>query len=222
MEKVKTLLGANLHALVDSGLKANSVAVVDQYIRQIKGNLESLRDALVTIGGQVKTLRRRHVELSGKAKKLDRDIDILLGEGKEELAAAAQRKLNSVNHLIDSYSEQRVWQERECESLSGAYLKVEAKLAMVMQERGELQALQDVARSKEITVKAIESLGDLAGAGDVDVARVAESIRERLDRASVRTEMLAGQFDEQVDEMLGRREIDAQLAERKARIAAES
>jgi len=59
LEKVKTLVSANLHAIVDSALKSNSIAVVDQYIRQIEDSLEDLEDATATVGGQVKTLRRK-------------------------------------------------------------------------------------------------------------------------------------------------------------------
>jgi len=218
LEKVHTLIAANLHALVDSALKANSIAVIDQYIRQIEDNLEDLEDAIATVGGQLKTLRRKHAELSERTQKLDRDIDTLLMEGKEELAVAAQSRLNSTRRLVESYAEQLVRQEREYSALQDARLKLEAKLTTVKQEREELQALLDLARSKEITVRAIESLDDLAGAGDADVARIAESIRERLDRAAARTEMLAGRLDVQMDEVLERREIDAQLAERKARL----
>ncbi len=218
LEKVQTLIAANLHALVDSALKANSIAVVDQYIRQIEDNLEDLEDAIATVGGQVKTLRRKHTELSERAQKLDHDIDILLTESKEELAVAAQSKLNSTNRLVGSYAEQLGRQEKEYESLQDARLKLEAKLTTVKQEREELQALLDLARSKEITVRAIESLDDLAGSGDTDVARIAESIRERLDRASARSEMMAGRLDAQMDEVLERREIDAQLMERKERL----
>ena len=98
LEKVQTLIAANLHALVDSALKANSVAVVDQYIRQIEDNLEDLEDAIATVGGQVKTLRRKHTELSGRAQKLDHDIDILLTEDKEELAVA----LRIVTRLLNA------------------------------------------------------------------------------------------------------------------------
>lgn len=221
LEKVQTLISANLHALVDSALKANSVAVVDQYIRQIEDNLEDLEDAVATVGGQAKTLRRKHSDLSERSKKLDRDIDLLLTEGKEELAVAAQSKLNSTNRLVENYAEQLVRQEGEYDSLQDARLKLEAKLTTVKQEREELQALLDLARSKEVTVRAIRSLDDLVGSGDTDVARIAESIRERLDRASAQTEMLAGRLDAQMDEVLERREIDGQLSERRARLGLE-
>ena len=35
LEKVQTLIKANLHSLVDSALQANSMAVIDQYIRDV-------------------------------------------------------------------------------------------------------------------------------------------------------------------------------------------
>jgi phage shock protein A len=43
LSKVQTLISANLHAMVDSALKANSMAVFDQYVREVEDNLESIR-----------------------------------------------------------------------------------------------------------------------------------------------------------------------------------
>ncbi len=221
LEKVRTLISANLHAIVDAALKSNSIAVVDQYIRQIEDNLEDLEDATATVGGQVKTLRRKLEEYRSKAEELDRNIDLFLKEGKEEIAAAAQSKLNSTQRLIANYEEQLARQEKEYEALQDARLKLEAKLTSIRQEREELQALLDLARSKEITAEAIGSLDDLAGSGDADVARIAESIRARLDKAAARTEMLATSLEAQMDEILERHTIDQQLAERKKRLGLE-
>ena len=221
LEKVRTLISANLHAIVDAALKSNSIAVVDQYIRQIEDSLEDLEDATATVGGQVKTLRRKLDEYTNKAEELDRNIDLFLKDGKDEVAAAAQSKLNSTERLVDNHAEQLTRQEKEYEALQDARLKLEAKLTSIRQEREELQALLDLARSKEITAEAISSLDDLAGSGDADVARIAESIRARLDKATAKTEMLATSLDAQMDEILERNAIDQQLAERKKRLGLE-
>jgi phage shock protein A len=108
--------------------------------------------------------------------------------------------------------------QREYQSLMDARLKLEAKLTTIKQEREELEALLELAKSKEITAKTIKSLDDLSGAGDADVARIADSIRNRLDRASAESEMRAASLDKQMDEVLGRDELDSQLAARKARL----
>ena len=221
LDKVATLIKANLHYLVDQALKQNSLAVIDQYIREVENNLDKLEDAAATVGGQVKTLKRKFDEFQAKADELDRNIDILLQEGREELAVAAQSKLNSTQRLADEYGEQHERQRAEYEKLLDAKLKLEAKLTTIKQEREELQALLDLARAKELTAKAISSLDDLVGAGDDDIGRIAESIRTRLDKASARGEMAATRLDAQMDEVLERSTIDAQLAERRKRLGIE-
>lgn len=218
LEKVDTLIRANLHALVDRALKANSLAVIDQYVRQIEDNIEELEDAAATVGGQVKTLKRKAEEYTSKVNELDRNIDIFLREGREELALAAQSKLNSTQRLLDNYKEQLARQEAEYQKLLDAKLKLEARLTTVKQEREELQALLDLAKSKEITVQTIKSLDDLVGVGDSDIARVAESVRARLDKAQAQSEMYAQRLDAQMDEVLERDKLEAQLAERKRKL----
>jgi len=218
MKKVQTLITANLHAMVDSALKANSLAVFDQYVREVEDNLENLEDAVATVGGEIKSLRRRKADQEQKTAELDRSIDVFLREGKEDLALAAQSRLNSVSRLVQNYDEMLERQEAEYQSLKDARLKLEAKLTTVKQEREELQVLLDLARSKELTAQTIKSLDGLMGSGDTDVSRVAEGIRSRLDKASARSEMLAASLDTQMDEVLEKSTLEAQLAERKSRL----
>lgn len=218
LEKTQTLISANLHAMVDSALEANSVAVMKQYIRDAENNLAELEDAAATVGGEVKTLERKYKEYKKKADQLDRNIDTLLMQGKTDLARAAQNELNTNRRLQEQYHEQWVRQQREYEALKNARLKLQAKLTTIRQEQKELEALLELAKSKEATVKAIKSLDDLMGVGDSDIARMGESIRSRLDKASAYSEMYAADLDSQMDEALGASEIDLQLEERKRRL----
>jgi phage shock protein A len=218
LEKAQTLISANLHAMVDKALEANSVGVMKQYIRDAEGNLVELEEAAATVGGEVKTLERRYLEYKKKSDGLDRNIDMLLMQGKTDLARAAQNELNSARRLQEQYHEQWVRQQREYESLLNARLKLQAKLQTIRQEQKELEALLELAKSKETTVKAIKSLDDLMGLGDSDIARMGEAIRNRLDRATAYSEMYADRLDTQMDEALGSAEIDLQLEERKRRL----
>jgi len=184
----------------------------------VEDNLEDLEDAVATVGGELKSLRRRKADQEQKAAELDRSIDVFLREGKEDLALAAQSRLNSINRLVQNYDEMLQRQEAEYQSLKDARLKLEAKLTTVKQEREELQVLLDLARSKELTAQTIKSLDGLMGSGDADISRVAEGIRSRLDKASARSEMLAASLDSQMDEVLEKSTLEAQLAERKSRL----
>ena len=218
LSKVQTLISANLHALVDSALQANSVAVLDEYIRQAEDNLDDLRDALVTVRGQVKTLKRKFEMFQAEADQLDADIDRLLGLGKEDLALAAQSQYNSKAELAEEYKLQWEKQQIEADKLNEARLKLEAKLTTIKQEREHLLALLELAKSKEIAAKTIRSLDDLEGVGDSDIARVGEQIRARLDRADAEIEMEATSLESQMDEVLGTAYLEDQLAERKRRL----
>lgn len=218
LEKTQTLIKANLHDMVDRALEANSVAVMKQYVRDVEDNLDELEDATAAVGGEVKTLERKHGEFKKRGDQLDRNIDLLLMQGKTDLAAAAQSELNSVRRMQEQYHEQWVRQQREYEALKSARLKLEAKLVTVRQEQQEMEALLQLAKSKELTVKAIKSLDDLEGLGDSDISRMSESIRRRLDTATASSEMYAGRLDTQMDDVLGKTEIDLQLEERKRRL----
>jgi len=218
LSKVQTLISANLHALVDNALKANSVAVLDEYIRQAEDNLDDLQDALVTVRGQVKTLKRKYELFQAKSDQLDADIDRLLKLGKEDLAIAAQSQYNSKADMAQEYKEQWGKQQIEADKLGDARLKLEAKLTTIKQEREHLLALLELAKSKEIAAKTIRSLDDLEGVGDSDVARVGEQIRARLDRADAEIEMESTSLETQMDDVLGTAHLEDQLGERKRRL----
>ncbi|MBN1314127.1 MAG: PspA/IM30 family protein [Anaerolineales bacterium] len=222
IDKVQTLISANLHAMVDKALEANSVAVMDEYIRQAEDNLEKLEDTVVTVGGNVKTLKRKWQHYQSEAEKLDQSIDTLLLQQKKDLASAAQARLNSTRRIADDYEAQYQDQQKQYEQLLAARRKLEAKLTTIRQEREHLQALLELAKSKEVAVQTIKSLDDLAGVGDADIARIGESIRARLDRATAQGEMYAGRLDTQMDEVLEQSEIDIQLEERMRRLGIEA
>ena len=221
LDKVSTLISANLHYMVDQALQNNSPAVIDQYIRQVEANLADLEDAAAAVGGEVKGIQRRMQDQQQKQTEMDRAIDAFLVEGNEAAAVAVQSRYNSTKRLVEAYQEQLERQEQEFKSLLDAKVKLEARLQTMKAEREELTALLELAKSKETTVRAIKSLKDLTGSGDADIARIANSIRSRLDKASTASEMHAASLDEQMDEVLERSTLDAQLAERKKKLGIE-
>jgi phage shock protein A len=203
---------------VDKALQSNNIAVVDQYIRQVEDSLEDLEDAAATVGGEVKSLNRKLNEYEQKEDELDRAINAFLMEGNDSAAVATQSKLNSTQRLIETYQQQVQRQKEEFQKLLDAKVKLEARLATMKQQREELQAMLELAKSKEISVKAMKGLDDLKGTGDADISRIAESIYARLDKASTAAEMHAQSLDQQIDDVLESNTINAQLEERRKKL----
>lgn len=71
LDKINTLISANMHSMVDKALQGNSVAVMDEYVRQAEKNLDELEENIVTLGGSAKTLKRKYDEFSSEAEKID-------------------------------------------------------------------------------------------------------------------------------------------------------
>ncbi len=140
LEKTQTLISANMHDLLDRALEANSTAVLKQYIRDAEDNLDDLEKATATVGGEVRTLERKYNEYKKKGDQLDRNVDMLLMQGKNDLAAAAQKELNSTRRLQENYHEQWVRQEREYEAFpKRARLKLEARIKDIKIEQREFR-----------------------------------------------------------------------------------
>lgn len=219
-EKINTLINANLHAIVDRALEANSVQVMDEYIRQVERNLDALEDSTATVGGTVKTLKRKYEEFAAQAEKLDRDIDTLVIKGKTDLAAAAQSELNTKQELSQEYYEQWQEQEGQYQKMLDMRLKLESRLTMIKQEREHLRSLIELAEAKKVTTKTIKSLDDLSNTGDEQITSLTEKIRQRLDTEDARLDMATRNISEEIEEAVSGGEVERQLKERAERLKA--
>ncbi len=222
MDKVNTLVNASLHGLVDRALQQNSVAVMDEYIRQAEKNLEALEDSAATVGGTVRTLKRKHEEFSQAAEKLDRDIDTLILKGKNDLAAAAQAELNTKQQLAQEYFEQWQTQDTQYQAMLNMRMKLESRLTSIRQEREQLRALIELAEAKAVATKTIKSLDDLAGVSDREVSSLADSVRSRLDEEDARLELATRNVSEEIDDAVRGGEVERQLDERRRRLLGSS
>ncbi len=217
-DKINTMVNASLHSMVDRALESNSVAVMDEYIRQAEKNLDALEDSAATVGGTVKTLKRKYEEFAAAAEKLDRDIDTLVVKGKNDLAAAAQAELNTKQQLSQEYYEQYQQQEKQYQTMLDMRLKLEARLTSVRQEREHIRALVELTEAKKTTTKTIKSLDALSNVSDQEVSGLAEQIRARLDTEDARLDMATKNISDQIDDVVRSGEIDRQLEERRRRL----
>lgn len=217
-EKINTLISANLHGIVDRALEANSLQVMDQYIRQVEQNLEALEDSAATVGGSVKTLKRKYDEFAAAADKLDRDIDTLIVKGKNDLAAAAQAELNTKQELAQEYYEQWQDQEGQYQKMLQMRLKLEAKLTTVKQEREQIKALLELAEAKKVVTRTVNSLDKLATTGDDQIDNLAGRIRANLDREDARLDIATMKLSDQIEEAVSGGEVERQLDERRRRL----
>ena len=129
-----------------------------------------------------------------------------------------QKQLSSTMDLIKTYDSSLERQVAAAEKLDDVRVKLDGRLAIAKQEREELGFLLQLAKSKEISTKAMRSLDSLMGQGDSEVARAAENIRSRLDHADAAWEVQTKSLDNQLDDAMQSLEVEAELAARMERL----
>jgi len=80
-----------------------------------------------------------------------------------------------------------------------------------------LQAMLDLAKSKELTHKVVEGVAGSTAAG-TGIGEMRSEIQRRLDKATAQGEIDASRLEGQMSEALEENALDAQLAERKRRL----
>ena len=221
LQKLRTLFKASLHEMADRTVQQNDLAVYDGYIREAEQEVREFKGTIAPLFAQVKTSRRRRDDLADKAARFDLAIDQFLVQGKRTEAMVVQKQLNSALESIETYDASLERQVAAAERLDDVRIKLEGRLAIARQEREELAFLLQLAKSKEISAKAMRSLDSLMGEGDYEVAQAAENIRRRLDHADATWEVQSSSLDRQLDDAMHSLEVESQLAARIERLGLE-
>ena len=218
LQKLRTLIKANLHDVADKALQKSDLAVYDAYIREAEEEVAEFKRSIAPMFAQVKTTRRRREALAEKAAKLDVMVDHYLLKDQRTEAMVTQKQLSSTLEMIRTYDDSLEKQVAAAEKLDDVRVKLDGRLAIAKQEREELAFLLQLAKSKELSTRAMRSLDSLMGEGDREVAQAAENIRRRLDHADAAWEVQTSSLDQQMTEAMSSLEVEAELAARMERL----
>ncbi len=220
LEKVHTLVSADLNRLVDRALQSNEPAVFQHHIRELQQLQEQLADQLASVRAEVTQMRRRSDEQQMLVVKQDGEVDALLQANLQEDALAAQDRLNQTRLIAGRLTDQLDKLQAQYTQMVEAKAQLDARIVTLQHSEPEVDGLVGLARAKELTAAAATSLDDLAGIGDPDVAGVVTSIRSRLAEAEAKIQELEarGLAHGETPEVLKRKELESQLEARKARL----
>ncbi len=220
LEKIQTLISADLNQLVDSATRASEPAMFRQHLRDLQQLQEQLTDQMLNLRAQITQMRRKSDEQQAVVTKQDLEVDQLLQTGQEGDALAAQERLNQ-NRLLASQMLEKVERlEAAYEKLAETKAQLDTRLLVLRQSEPEVEGLASARKGAAAAEAANQRLEDMAGAGDADVDRVVNSIRNRLDVAEAQLSALeqSALARGETPDVLKRKELEAQLEARKARL----
>src|SRR5258708_33392574 len=213
--KIKLLVMATLHGLVDQALRANSLAVFDEYIRDAERSMETLKGALVDLKATIQTLKARYEEAANEAARLDMQIDASLQADKPMLAKVGQSRLNHQLDIAKTYQEQYQKQTATYNMLVEVMQVLQAKVEVLHSQRQQVATLLELVKSKKVVAKSIK---DVEAIADDRSARIIEDIKTELDSADARLEAASSRLSSQIEQEIGDATLNAQLEARRQKL----
>lgn len=212
-DRVGLLISANVNALLDKALGANSVAVFDEYVNRMSGALGQLETAEGVERGRSKTLARQIDGLEAEVVQLDSDVDRLLAKNERTLAAARQAVFNTKSDLLAQLKTDLGNSQQEVAKLTNTRAKLAAQIEVAQSKRAQLVALIEQRKAEEVRYKA-QSGVTVAGPDRLRTDDMIERERQKLEIAQGKNEAASLTLDSQVDDVLGTDDIELQLQAR--------
>ncbi|HLY25224.1 MAG TPA: PspA/IM30 family protein [Aggregatilineales bacterium] len=213
--KIKLLVMATLHGLVDQALRSNSLAVFDEYIRDAERSMETLKSALVDLKVTISTLKARYDEAANEAARLDMQIDASLQADKPVLAKVGQSRLNHQLEIARTYQEQYDKQTATYNMLLEVTQVLQSKVEVLRAQRQQVATLLELVKSKKVIAQSIQ---DVEAIADNHSARMIEDIKTQLDQADARLEGASTRLSSQIEQEIGDSTLNAQLEARRQKL----
>jgi phage shock protein A len=209
-----------LHAIVDRALNAQSLALYDQYLRDVEAYGRQIEESAATIYAGIQANRRRLERHEAELARLAARVDGALAAGEAEAARRLQAELAIQHELVATTRAQIEHQEADRRRLLSGREETRHRLQLMEAERPSVEALLAMIRAGRLAEQIDLTLGGLAGLGAESAAgRVAAGIRQRLDEAEARWQLVAGHLGaDPATEAAAAAQIGDQLAQRMRRL----
>jgi phage shock protein A len=213
MERVSTLLRANLNDLIDRA--EDPAKMIKQVILDMENQLMQVKTQVAIAVADLHVLERKRGEDTEKEASWMRKADLAVARKDDALARAAIERAISSRKMTAAFAEQIADQKVQVENLKAAFVKLETKLA-------EAKAKADVMAARHRRSRVMTH----AAESELNVNSTANSntfdrMEDKVLRTEAYGEALRGLADDDVENRLAslekEEEVDRLLAELKAR-----
>jgi len=213
MERVSTLLRANLNDLIDRA--EDPAKMIRQVILDMENQLMQVKTQVAIAIADLHVLERKRTEDAEREASWMRKADLALAKPDEALARAALERAVSTRKMMTAFDEQIADQKVQVENLKSAFAKLETKLA---EARGKSDVL--VARSRRSRIITRTADAELE-AGVSARSATFDRMEDKVARSEAYGEALHSLMNDDVEGKLAalekEDEVERLLAELKAR-----
>lgn len=216
-------ISQKLHSIVDRALDARSMALYDQYIRDVEAYRQQVEDSAARMYAGFQANKRHLETYRAEVERMDRRLQELLAAGETDAARILQIDLDARRQLAATTEAQIAHQEADYQRLLSGRQETVERLQTIQNERPAVESLLAVVRSGELMAQIELTLNGIAQLGEDSAAgRLAGGILRRFDEAEARWQAASARLGvDPVSVETEKAEIDAQLAERMRRLGLE-
>ena len=214
LQKLRTIILGNMHALLDKVIDLNSPAAIRQYIRDLEAAIEDLQGEAAIAQGNMKTQEDKLTGLEAQIKELDVNIDFILGDGddsNDHLAEPLQARLIRLEQQKVPLFKEVEGYRQTMEALDQTASSLKAKHEAMMSQLNIIEQQSRCTMAKNNAASAIEAAVRFTEGPSVD--NVVERVTQQANIADARFQRAIG--DAQTG--LGQ---DAMIVEARTRLAA--
>jgi phage shock protein A len=213
MERVSTLLRANLNDLIDRAEDPSKM--IKQVIVDMENQLLQVKTQVAISIADQHMLEKKQKEHDAKAADWMRKAELAVDRGQDDLARAALERHQSCQRTSDSFGEQIADQRAQVETLKSALGKLEQKLS-------EAHSKSDILLAQHRRARALGKASDARLAiGSGSAMRTFDRMRDKVIRdeavGQAKSELAGDNLDDRFARLERDTEVDRALAELKAR-----
>ncbi|HLK52041.1 MAG TPA: PspA/IM30 family protein [Candidatus Angelobacter sp.] len=205
MERVATLIRANLNDLVDKA--ENPEKLIKQVILDMENQLLQVKTQVAIAIADQHLLEKKQKENEDKIAEWNRKAELAVGKNQDDLARAAIERSLQYKQLMTSLGQQVTDQKMQVDTLKNALNKLQQKLEEAQSKSDVLVAQHRRARTLEKAADAHAKTGN--GSSEASFERMQRKVMRSEAMGQAKTELLAEEDD--LEERLAKLEKEDEI-----------
>lgn len=224
MQKVKTLLQASFHDMIDKALKSNPIKTLNQYLREHEEALADMQSDRTVALGALKTANRKVIEVQDLIERIESEIEAILTDDdmtNDYLAENLAEDLIGQEEKLNVLIQARESAMRTNTALQKAEAKMQGRIISLRNQIELLKAIKFEADIKKMSADKLITSARMISSGTTSVEAIAEDIKRQRDKADAKFEVAMDTMDTHLQDQSRQSRASARLAQIRNRLGIE-
>lgn len=224
MDKVKTLLSASFHDMINQALKQDPIKTLNEYLREHQEALEQMQDDRAYALGAVKSATRKVIETQDLIARIESEIEAVLTDNDETndyLAENLAQDLVGQEEKLEVFNQAYKSATRANTALQLAESKMQGRITSLRNQIELLKAIKFEADIKKMSADKLINSAKMISSGATSVEALAEDIKQQRDKADAKFELAMETMDGTLEDGSRQTRASARLDQIRGRLGIE-